>query len=178
MTLHITSICIRYVKSEERNNKKFYDFDIDFKFKGAKRITGYVLDPKYIVVGQFEDIKEGHITISSSNLGYYKLVIVESTNVKNCKKIKFNIRLPKKHSSSSSSSNSNSSSSSCSESKSDYKIFNKKENKKSSSSSSSSSHSCSSNSISHSCSSNKKCEKDKCVICKETIESCSNKSNN
>jgi hypothetical protein len=97
MSLHILSICIRYLDYEKKNDKKIYHFFIEFKYVGAKRVTGYILDPKFIVVGQFYNINKGYIKISTENLGYFKLVIVDANNVQKNKKINFNIYLPENH---------------------------------------------------------------------------------
>jgi hypothetical protein len=111
MKLHIESLCISYKGSRVVNSKIMYTLYIDFKFKGADRITGHVIDPDYFIVGEFRKQKVGHVKIETATLGYFKMIIVDSCNVKNGKKVKFNVKLNNKKKSNSSSSCSSSSSS-------------------------------------------------------------------
>ena len=114
MSLKITCIQVQYIKSYTKDCIKYHNFILNFKYCGAKSISGCLLDPKQNIIKKIDCNKDIHFT--TCNLGYFKLIIIDKCDSCNIKKVKFNIKIhPKKRCSSSSSS---SSSSSCKSSKS------------------------------------------------------------
>ena len=105
------SIIERQIEIFRKNGKKHYILKLNFKFYGAKKITGHVLNSDYYIVGEFRKIKEGYVKLETPKLGYFNMTVVDSYDIHNGKKIKFYIE--KKHSKKSSSSSSSSLSSYC-----------------------------------------------------------------
>lgn len=86
MHFHIKNICIKHVK-----HHKYHEINVHFDFCGVNCVTGYVLDSDFCVVGQFKNKTKGFVKIITKNLGMFKLYVVDSNNVCNKKKIKFDI---------------------------------------------------------------------------------------
>ena len=104
MVFDIYNVCVDYNGTKIKNNKNMYYFTIKFKFTGARKVTGHILDPSFDVVGQFKETVHGSVKFCSDRLGFYKLIVADAYETDNTKKVKFDVKLPKKQSSSSASS--------------------------------------------------------------------------
>lgn len=103
MTINIESMSVIYTGSHIKDGKKYHFLKLDFKFNGAKKITGHVIDSNYYIVGQFRKKKEGNIILETHKFGYFTMVVVDSYNIHRGKKVKFYIEQKSKKKSSSSS---------------------------------------------------------------------------